>query len=153
MWAFLGKPRVGLRHWRRSYAVNVFMNTSGKEIHPCKSHNIKQVWNTKTSQYHITATAHYHQRKILQVQLQLSCRQHFTASTIRGLQKLGLVGMVSFHYTFLILKYFYLYPNLNEVVSIDPNLIWALVICPHIYDICRPKSEWNSSKFPRWFQL
>jgi len=29
---------------------------------------------------------------------------HFTASTIWGVQKLGLVGMVGYHYMFLILK-------------------------------------------------
>jgi len=72
----------------------------------------------------------------------------FTASTI-GLQKLGLVGMVGYHYMFLILKRFLLYPNFNEVVLIVPNLIWAVVIRSNIYNIY--KSEWNSSNLSRWF--
>jgi len=32
------------------------MDTSWKQICTCKSHNTKQVWNKKTSHYHITAT-------------------------------------------------------------------------------------------------
>jgi len=32
---------------------------------------------------------------------------------------------------------------LNEVVSVVPNLIWAVAISPNIYYVC--KSEWNSS--------
>jgi len=35
------------------------MSSSWKQIWTCKSHNIKQVWHTKTSHYHITATQHY----------------------------------------------------------------------------------------------
>jgi len=35
---------------------------------------------------------------------------------------------------------------LNEVVSVVPNFIWAVVICPNIYNIC--KSERNSSNLP-----
>jgi len=38
------------------------MSTFWKQIHTCKSHNIKQVWNTKPSQYHITTTAHYYHK-------------------------------------------------------------------------------------------
>jgi len=38
------------------------MNTSWKQICTCKSHNIKQVQNTKTSHYHITATPHYYRK-------------------------------------------------------------------------------------------
>jgi len=45
-----------------SYVIILFMNTSWKQIHARKSHNIKQVRNTKTSQYHITATQHYYQK-------------------------------------------------------------------------------------------
>jgi len=30
--------------------------------------------------------------------------------------------MVGYHYMFIILKYFKVYPNLNEVVSISPSL-------------------------------
>jgi len=37
------------------------MNISQQQIHTCKSHNIKQIWNTKTLHYHITTTPHdYH---------------------------------------------------------------------------------------------
>ena len=42
---------------------------------------------------------------------------------------------------FLIFKCFLLYPNLNEVVSIGPNLSWALVICPNVYNICKSECE------------
>jgi len=42
---------------------------------------------------------------------------------------------------FQILKYFEVYPNLNEVVSINPNLIWAVVIYPNAYNINMCKSE------------
>jgi len=31
-------------------------------------------------------------------------------------------------------KTFYLYPNLDEVVSTGPILIWAVVICSNIYN-------------------
>jgi len=41
--------------------------------------------------------------------------------------------MVSYHCLFLILKYFEVYPNLNEVVSISPNLIWAVAIYLNVY--------------------
>jgi len=114
-----------------------------------ESHNIKHVWNTKTSQYHITATPHYY-RKTFCSYWYISV-VHFTASTIWGLQKLWLVGIVSYHHMFLILKCFLLYPNLNEVVSVGPMLIWAVVICSDICSIC--KSEWHSSNLPRWFSL
>jgi len=43
--------------------------------------------------------------------------------------------MVSYHYMFLILKYFEVYPNLNKVVSISPNLIWAVAIYPYVYNM------------------
>jgi len=38
---------------------------------------------------------------------------------------------------FLILKYFHVYPNLNEVISISPqtNLIWAVGIYPNVYNM------------------
>ena len=125
------------------------MNTSRKQIHTCKSHNIKQVWNTKTSQNHITATPHYYHKTFYSYILVV----HFTASTIWGSQKLGLIGMVGYHYMFLILNCFLVYTNLNEVVSIGSNLIWTVVICPNIYNISRMQSERNSSNLPRWFQL
>jgi len=48
-------------------------------------------------------------------------QKHLPASTICCLQKLGLVRMVGHHEIFLILKHFYVYPNLNEGVSIAPN--------------------------------
>jgi len=35
------------------------MNKSQQQIHICKSYKIKQVLNTKASQYHIAATPHY----------------------------------------------------------------------------------------------
>ena len=55
--------------------------------------------------------------------------------------------MVGYRYMFLILQYFEDYPNLNEVVSINPNLIWAVAIYPNVYNIC--KSEWTSFTLPR----
>ena len=67
-----------------------------KQIFTYKSHNIKQVWNTKTSHYHITATPHYYRKIFCSYSYILVV--HFTASTIWSLQKLGLVGMVSYHY-------------------------------------------------------
>jgi len=33
---------------------------------------------------------------------------------------------------FLILKYFEVYPNLNNVVSLGPNLIWVVAIYPNV---------------------
>jgi len=123
------------------------MNTSWKQICTCKSLHVKYVWNTKTSQYHITATPHYYRKTFYSYILVV----HFTASTIWGLQKLGLVGMVSYHYIFQILKCFWRYPNLNEVLSVGPILIWAVVICSYIYNIC--KSDWRFSNLPKWFWL
>jgi len=38
---------------------------------------------------------------------------------------------------FLIFEYIYLYPDLNEVVSIGPNLTWAVGIYPNVYNICK----------------
>jgi len=118
------------------------------QICTCKSYNIKHVWNTKTSQYHITATPHYYRKTFCSYGYILIV--HFTISTIWGLQKLRLVGMVSYHYTFLIFKYMFLTPpkNCNEVVSVGPILILAVVICSNIYNIC--KSEWHFAKLPRW---
>jgi len=54
--------------------------------------------------------------------------------------------MVAYHYTFLILQYFKVYPNLKGVASINPNLIGAVEIYPNIYNIC--KSERTSSTLP-----
>jgi len=45
--------------------------------------------------------------------------------------------MVSYHYMFLTFKCFLVYPDLNEVVSIGSNLIWAVVTCPNIYNMSR----------------
>jgi len=64
------------------------MNTSLKQIHSCKSHNIKQVWNTKTSLYRITIAPHCYHKTICSYSYIFVV--HFTASTIRGLQKSGL---------------------------------------------------------------
>jgi len=55
--------------------------TSWKQICTCKPHNIKQVWSTKTSHYHITATSHYYRKTFCSYILVV----HFTASTIWGL--------------------------------------------------------------------
>jgi len=109
------------------------MNNSPQQIHTCKSHNIKQVWNTITSQNHITPTPDYYHKTLCSYILVVN----FTASTILGLQKLVLVGMVAYQNMFVIIKCFYLHPNLNEVVSIGSNLIWAAVICPNIFTTSR----------------
>jgi len=90
-------------YYRCSYAVNsIHEYFAMTDI--CKSNNIKQVSNMKTSQNHITATSHYHHKTFCSYSY-ISV-EHFTASTIWGLQKLGLVGMVGYHYMFLILKCF-----------------------------------------------
>jgi len=36
-------------------------------------------------------------------------------------------------------KMFLTHPNLNDVASIGPILIWAVVICSNIYNICKPE--------------
>jgi len=36
---------------------------------------------------------------------------------------------------FLILKYFEVYPNLYDITSISPNLIWAVAIHPNVYNM------------------
>jgi len=120
----------------------LFMNTSWKQSSTCKSCNIKNVWNTKTSQYHITATPHYYRKTFCSFSYILVV--HFTASTIWGLQKIGLVGMVSYHYRFQISKtlpkfewscfswsnfdlafaiaqIFIIYANLNDTIPICPD--------------------------------
>jgi len=38
---------------------------------------------------------------------------------------------------FLIFKYFDVYQNVNEVVLISPNLIWAVAFYPNVYNICK----------------
>jgi len=58
--------------------------------------------------------------------------------------------MVGYHCIFLILQYLQVYPNLNELVSIHPNLIWAVAIQSNVYSI--RKSERTSSTLPRSFQ-
>jgi len=58
------------------------MNASWKQICICKSHNIKQLWNTKTSQYDITATPHYYRKTFCSYSYILVV--HFTVSTIWG---------------------------------------------------------------------
>jgi len=45
--------------------------------------------------------------------------------------------MVGYHYMFLIFTYLEVYPNLNELVSISPNFIWAVAIYPNVYNICK----------------
>jgi len=45
--------------------------------------------------------------------------------------------MVGYHYMFLIFKYFEVHPNLNVVVSVIPNVIWAVAIYPNVYNICK----------------
>jgi len=83
------------------------MNTSWKQTCTCKSHNIKQVWNTKTSNYHTTATPHYYRKTFCSYSYILVV--HFTKSTIWGLQKLGLVGMVSYYWLHV--------PNYKKIFS------------------------------------
>jgi len=63
--------------------------------------------------------------------------KHSAASPIRCSQKLGLVRMVGYHYKFIILQYFEFYPNLNEVGSVNANLIWIVAIYPNFYNICK----------------
>jgi len=58
--------------------------------------------------------------------------------------------MMGYLCMFPILQHFEVYPNLNEVVSVGPNLIWAVAIYPNVYNIC--KSEWTSWTLPRSFQ-
>jgi len=41
--------------------------------------------------------------------------------------------MLGYHHMFLILQYVEVYPNLNEVISINPSLIWAVAIYPNVY--------------------
>jgi len=40
------------------------MNTSQQQIHTCKSHIIKQFWNTKTLEYHMTPKPQYYNKTI-----------------------------------------------------------------------------------------
>jgi len=64
----------------------------------------------------------------------VKAKKHSPASPVWCSQELGLVRMVDYHYRFLIFKYFKVYPNLNEVVSISPNLIGAVAIYPNVYN-------------------
>ena len=75
--------------------------------------------------------------------------------------------MVSYHCLFLILKYFEVYPNLNEVVSMSPNLIWAVAIYLNVYTMqiwinlfyftqifpIVPKFEWNCFNYPNLIEF
>jgi len=45
--------------------------------------------------------------------------------------------MVGYHYKFIILQYFEFYSNLNEVGSVNANLIWIVAIYPNFYNICK----------------
>jgi len=76
---------------------------------------------------------------------------HFAASPIWGLQKLRLVGMLVYHFTFLISNVSNSTQISMRLFQIGPNLIGAVVICPDICNIC--KSEWIFFNLPRWFQL
>jgi len=106
-------------------------------------------------------------QNILQLQLHFSC----TLYSINNLKftKIRVVGIVGYHYMFLILKCFWLYSNLNEVVSVGSNLIRAVVIWPNIYNIPRmqiwmkhfqfaqmvpivPKFEWSSFNYPNMIE-
>jgi len=80
----------------------------------------------ETSQYQLTSFA----ATFLLLQLK-------TLTSITSLMFTKLVGMMGYHYMFLILQYFKVYPNLNEVVSINANLIWAVAIYPNVYNICK----------------
>jgi len=86
-------------------------------------------------------------QNILQLQLHFSCSLHFIAAATWGLQKLGLDGIVGYHYMFLILNVsnstqiwmkslqlsrisfgllwfaqkFIIYANLNEIHPICPD--------------------------------
>jgi len=45
------KSQLQYNIWKAAVAwLIVFMNTSQQQIHTCKSHNMKQIWNTKTLQ-------------------------------------------------------------------------------------------------------
>jgi len=150
-------------YYRCSYVANSVHEYFEVTDYTCKSHNFKQVWNNKTSQNHITASPHCYHKTFCSYSYIIVV--HFTASTIWGLQKLGLTGMVGYHCRFLILKCSLVSPNLNEVVSVGSSLIWTVVICPNIYNISRmqiwkklfkfsqmvpivPKFEWSCFNYP-----
>jgi len=66
-------------------------------------HQARLIHENFTLSYH-SYTPHYYRKTFCSYSYILVV--HFTASTIWGLQKLGLVGMVSYHDTFQILKCF-----------------------------------------------
>jgi len=113
------------------YSVHEYFVEADSHLH-ISQHQASLKQENFTVSYHSYTTLL--PQKILHLQLHFSC----TLCSINnlGLQKFGLVGMVSYHCMFLIFKCFQLYPNLNEVVSIGPNLICVVVICPNIYNIC-----------------
>ena len=121
-----------------SYVVNFiheyFMET---DLH-------QQISQHQASLKHKNFTLSYHSyttlppQNILQLQLHFSCTLYsinnlrFTKIRVSWNRELPLHD-----YIFLIIKCFQLYPNLNEVVSVDPILIWAIIICSNIYNICK----------------
>ena len=149
------------------------MNTSWKKICTCKSHNIKQISNTKTEQCHITATRHCYRKTfcsysyILVVYFTLQSVK-FPASTIWGVQKLGLVGMVSYHCNVPNFKMFLTLPKFEWSCFSWPNFdlgccnllkylqymqIWMTLFQFVQMFLIVPKFEWSCFKlFPNMIE-
>jgi len=116
-----------------SYVVNFiqeyFMET---DLHlQISQHQVSLKHENFILSYHTTLLP----QNILQLQLHFSC----TLYSINNLRftKIRVSWNDELPLQFLILKCFLVYRNLNKVVSVGPILIWAVVICSNIYNICK----------------
>jgi len=93
---------------------------------------MKQTGNTKTYKYEITATLLPHNTLAYSCSYIVHSVHEYFAVTNSHLQILQHQASLK-HENFTVS--YRSYPNLNEVVSVVPNFIWAVVICPNIYNI------------------
>ena len=130
-----------------SYVVNLihdhFMET---DLHlQISQHQASLKHENFSLSYHSNATLL--PQNILQLQMHFSC----TLYSINNLRftniRVSWNGELPLHVPNY--KIFLTHPNLNDVGSVGPMLIWAVVICSNIYNIC--KSEWHTSNLTRWF--
>jgi len=118
-----------------SYVVNLihdhFMET---DLHlQISQHQASLKHENFSLSYHSNATLL--PQNILQLQMHFSC----TLYSINNLRftniRVSWNGELPLHVPNY--KIFLTHPNLNDVGSVGPMLIWAVVICSNIYNICK----------------
>ena len=149
----LNSMKSHLRYYHTKYCnctclVNcVYMNSSQQQIHTYKSHNIKQIWNTKSLQYHITTAPYYYHKTLCSCKLIKYSQLNELLQIAKFDLADGLYPTVSnsckcFYFTKICTKLFSFAQI--ELQLLDHIEMLLNIICPNVENFCPNNGQFFS---------